>query len=1037
MPITPEQQRAVNPHHSIWVAASAGSGKTSVLTNRVLNLLLNDTAPEKILCLTFTKAAAAEMANRISDTLRNWAIADDAALSGALKMLTGQEPSEAFMQKARRLFVALLETPGGMKIMTIHSFCQSVLKRFPLEAGIAPHFEVIDENQANKLLAQALRKTLRDSAPADIALLSEYLSEEDLVALLQEMLAQRTALAALMEKYNGLDALVFHIKKHLNIEKYHTDSEIISDKFEGKDWEELKTRYLKKDETGVFKKYEGDAKAEQVFHVLEQLKSLKSVLLTQALLRLSYQMLAAYQAAKRTAAALDYDDLIETTQRLLERADMAQWVLFKLDGGLDHILVDEAQDTNPKQWAIIRMLAEEFFVGESARTACRTIFAVGDKKQSIFSFQGAEPREFERMRLFFTTKIKEAGQAFETVPLNLSFRSTKPILDLVNRVLKNPRARQGVLFDNEDEIHLSNRADEAGLVEIWPPEKAAESDKPESWSPPVERRHAQSALTRLAEKIALKIKQMIDSKEILESRGRPVTAGDFLILVQRRRGFVAELVRTLKELNIPVSGVDRLVLTDHIAIQDLLSAAKFALLPEDDLNLACLLKSPLFRVPEETLFALACKRPRTLWESVQEKEPARAEKLRQILALADTVPPFEFFSFLLGAFGGRKAFVARLGDEANDALDEFVNLVLAFEKTDVASLQGFVHRMMRQQAEIKRDMETAHNAVRIMTVHGSKGLQGNIVFLPDTHFVPVKKPKILWLEGELPLWIPEKNLRTAAVQEAYARVAQSMGEENKRLLYVALTRASDRLYICGYEGKRKAPADNWYELIANALSQQQPDKDGIIRLMAPQLKACKPQAAAVETSPEAALPAWALQAAPEEPAPTKPLRISHLTEAAAPELPLTPEQEKAMRRGTLLHQLLQYLPGLPQERWQQVIQTLRPPDTDVPESLLRLLQEPDFKMLFGADSLAEVPLVGLVDGQPVSGQIDRLVIRPDAVLIVDFKTNRHVPARAEEAPEMYRRQLNSYRLLIKQIFPDRVVRSYLLWTETMTLMEIK
>ena len=1034
--INREQRRASNPLSSVWVGASAGSGKTKVLTDRVLNLLLMTGRPDKLLCLTFTKAAAAEMSNRINQILKQWAICSDSGLRQSLIDLTGEEPESQTLTKARRLFAQVLETAGGLKMMTIHSFCQSVLKRFPLEAGVSPDFDIMDD-----LKAQSLINTILDSVlcspdfHADLKLLARYKTQDDLIKLMQDLFSHRGRLMALREQ-NSLQSILARIKKSLNLSKYDTATEVISEYFDPKDWDEISKTYLKKDGT-VQKRKAGEEVARIAQTVAQNLKNLTLVNGTQALLHLAYTVLEQYQAQKQNLGLLDYDDLIDRTKSLLTRNHAASWVLFKLDGGLDHILIDEAQDTNPDQWAVVRLLAEEFFAGEDHHDTIRTIFAVGDKKQSIYSFQGADPTEFERMRQFFENKVRASQNTFENVPFNLSFRSTQPILTVVNNLFKHPQARQGVLAPSESGKHTAYRMEDAGLVEVWPLEAHQKSDEPTPWKPPIERTRNKSALSRLAEKIADKIADSIGRREILPSQGRPIQAGDFLILVQRRNQFVTELVRLLKDRNIPVAGVDRLNLTQHIAIQDLMAAAKFALLPTDDLNLACLLKSPLIHLSEEDLFQAAYGRGnQSLWDRVQNLFPDRAERLKLMMSGADKVPPYEFFAHILGVMGGRKAFIARLGIEVEEALDEFLTLALDFGQNNIPSLQGFIDMLSRQDLEIKRDMESGQNAVRIMTVHGSKGLQGNIVFLPQTRFISRQHAAFIWLEGKWPLWVMGRDDRSQTVADLLKQSDQKDAEENKRLLYVAVTRAADRLYICGYENAKKPDPDNWYDLICQSLSDYPPDENGIIRIESPQKRPVTPKGLPSDI-PAHTLPDWAKQPAPTEPTLSKPLSPSRLAEPEPiTDSPLSDGQMLALRRGSFIHQLLQYLPTIPQESWPRAIAHLKPADIEIPDNLNALLTNPEFEPIFGPNSLSEVPIVGVWQGQAISGQIDRLVVWADEIWIVDFKTNRHVPQTATEIPTAYRTQLAAYRGLMSQVYPDRHIRTFLLWTENLTLTEL-
>lgn len=1037
-----EQRRASNPLSSVWVAASAGSGKTKVLTDRVLNLLLMNGRPERLLCLTFTKTAAAEMSNRINDVLKSWVTMSDEVLCQAIENLMGDYPEQETLDKARKLFALTLETPGGMKIMTIHSFCQSILKRFPLEAHVSPNFEVMDDTLSEDMLSKIMFDTFKNpNLMEDIAYLSALLDEKTLIKIFKEILSHRATLMGLVESAPNSDTLFLNIKKYFNIDKYQSEKDIISSVCDEQEWDELRKKYIYADsgkKRGIKDKFVDDPQAIAFYEAFQKHREFLVCEATQHLLRVAFYILKEYQSQKDSMALLDYDDLIIATKELLEDSEKTAWVLYKLDGGIDHILVDEAQDTNPDQWSIIRKLAEEFFAGEGRSDAIRTIFAVGDKKQSIYSFQGADPHEFERMRIFFDRRVKESQNDFVTVPLNYSFRSTKPVLDLVNSVLRNAVAKDGVLFKDEEAVHLAFRDSDAGLVEIWPLEQSQKSDEQEGWKPPIERQAVQSAETRLAQKIAHKIHDMIMKKEFLESAGRPVRPGDFLILVQRRRKFVSELVRALKEYNVPVAGVDRLILTNHIAVQDLMALAKFALLQEDDLNLACVLKSPLVGLSEDELFKVCYDRgSESVWNRLKSLFPDKALFLDSIMDQADKMPPFEFFSYILSAMGGRKRFEARLGNEVNEALDEFLNLALTYEQTHTSSLQGFLRFMSEKQIEIKRDLDQSSiDAVRIMTVHGSKGLQGNIVFLPDTRFVPKQRPSFIFTKNNLPLWVSSKTLKTEKTFELFDALDEARLQEYRRLLYVAITRPKDRLYICGWEGKKRPTEGNWYDLIVGSISKQ-PDEDGIIRFSSLQKWRVEKQEQKVQAQMGVDLPKWIFEHPGVEPTPPKPLTPSRpVQEEKAEETPLSIDQELAMRRGTFIHKLLQYLPTLPSSQWQRVAEKMRPQDIDMPNEIFDLLNNKSFAALFGPNSLAEVPVVGVLDAQVISGQIDRLVVTDKDVLIVDFKSNRRVPKTSDTVPEVYKTQLRTYKALLKKIFPAKIIKSYLLWTQDLSFMEI-
>ena len=1035
-----EQNQASNPFDSVWVSASAGTGKTKVLIDRVLRLLLQYGNPDKILCITFTKAAAAEMNNRLTEKLKTWAVMDEITLSQNLQELTQETPDSEQIKQAKTLFAQILQVPGGMKIMTIHSFCQSLLKQFPLEADVPPHFEILDDLKTNEILTDILNQTLAEkSLIAEIQLLSDYISITNLIPLFKNLLAERSRLTQLLYKYPGsIESIIFALKQYLHIEQYYTKEEIIKVCCPVSEWDEYKKTYLNKDGSVPARSKQPEV-AELVHSVYEKVQKFDLVQVTQAFLHIAYRILEKYEAYKQHQAFLDYNDLIAKTKALLTQSDMAAWVLFKLDGGLNHILVDEAQDTSPDQWAIIRMLAEEFFSGEGKSEVLRTLFVVGDKKQSIYSFQGADPFEFERMKQHFAERITQSQNTFADIPLNYSFRSTEPVLRLVNTVLQSQNAKDGVLFNQEKATHLVNRDKDGGLVEIWPLEEPKPQDAPPPWKPPIERIENDSAMQRLIDKIADKIAHMI-GKDILESQGRPVQPGDILILLQKRQPMMIPFVRALQKRHIPVAGVDRMELTDYIAVQDLMALTEFVLQPNNDLNLASLLKSPLIGLTEEQIYQVCINRPASVWQQVQRLFSEQANILKQIMNLADKSPPFEFYSTVLGAFQGRKNFIARLGLEVNEALDEFLNLTLKFEETEVPSLYGFLNWLRNQEIEIKRDLEgNMSNAVRIMTVHGSKGLQGNIVFLPDTRGIESNTSRggsIIWTENGVPVLVPNTAMHIPETKNLILQKQNLATQEKKRLLYVALTRAADRLYIAGYNPKKTPMQDNWYDLITQAVKITDFTKSPVLKWTSSQKNDPKIKLLPKKQFDFDSIPAWIDKEPPQEINNLIPIAPSRLTSEVSDDTNISPmdtDRQLALQRGTFIHQLLQLLPTIPTQKWDEVLRLMTPPQVDLPPNLLDIFQDTDFQELFGQNSLGEVPVIGNWNGTPISGQVDRLVIREKDVLIIDFKTNRYVP---DKVPTTYKMQLDAYKGLLKQIFPDKIIKSYLLWIQTMNMVEV-
>jgi ATP-dependent helicase/nuclease subunit A len=1116
------QRHATTPDQSAWVVANAGTGKTKVLTDRVTRLLLNEVKPERILCLTFTKAAAAEMRNRLAVQLGRWAMADDETLGKEITALIDAVPQAGQRSLARRLFARVLDAPGGIQILTIHAFCQALLKRFPLEAGVPPGFDVMDEAEAATLLRQAQDAQIEALAEPEapellrtaLSIVARRISVGEYAELMKRLLSERAWLLARIADEAGLKRLGRRLRKRLNCEQVPPLDEAAmreaaraliesGGKTDGPNGQKI-AAWLADDRDDLSAAYREvfftdrgqvrktlatkaaqkrlpglvdilQAEAER----LECARGQALVELTLALLRLGLDITRRFSAAKRRRGVLDYDDLIVATRRLLGSSESAAWVLYKLDGGIDHVLVDEAQDTNPDQWEVIHSLTEEFFVGESASDRDRTIFVVGDTKQSIFGFQRADPAKLAEMRDQFAERILLAKRGFAEVPLTVSFRSTPAVLDAVDWVFEQTDAASGVASPGDVIIHQHSRRQDPGRVELWP---LVTAEKVETDYAAVEapRGKLTPPHERLARLIALHAKSLI-GRERRARKGELLHPGHFMVLVRRRNEFVNALVRELKREQIEVAGVDRLNLGEELAIQDLLAMARFVLLPQDDLNLACLLKSPLIGLDEDKLFTLAWNRPGRLWQALRERarEPDFAEaheRLSRWLARADYSSPFEFFAQALGPEHGRKLLLERLGHEASDPIDELLSRALQYQRNEAASLQGFLRWFEAGGGEIKRDLDAnRRKEVRILTVHASKGLQAPIVYLPDTTRVPNDLERLL-AGDDMRLWLPRAGDANEAARAWRAEARRRSLEEQNRLLYVAMTRAEDRLYVGGWIGSKPQDQGCWYDRIKTGLAASVEGESMEPRLRAKprtfdftkdmdtgwagegfelvnEGRAVMPDQQALPLDPVARLEAWAHTPAPAEPDPPTPLAPSQPLpdEAArAPRAysPLASDNQR-WRRGQLLHELLRHLPALrAADRDAAARRFLAQPahglsDAEAAEwtaEALAVTESPDHRELFAEGSRAEVPLIGTVKTPrgtfTVSGQVDRLAVTQTDVLIVDYKTNRPPPDAAAGVALAYRRQLALYRALLGAIYPKHRVRAFLLWTAAPRLMEI-
>lgn len=1133
-----KQRRASDPKASSFVAANAGSGKTYVLVRRILRLLVEGVDPSRILALTYTTAAAANMANRVFLELSKWVRLDDEALAREVQSLDGNKPDAARLKLARQIFARAIETPGGLKIQTIHAFCERVLHLFPFEANVPAGFEVLDEDGARSLLELARNRIIRLDGISDDPDLADALRRviddtgeskfDDIIKIvlrhqyrIRSEMPDTSAIKLMMKRLAdilGVDAdetsVSFQTKIYQHriddrdckiIAEYLAQSDKPTDIKTGKalfasighaDNSEWRDFYCK-----IFLTKEGKAKADKtiatqfisdkrpdLFAILQKERerlaflndrqlSVTALERTHALMLVARAIIQSYENEKARMGVLDFGDLVERTRTLLKRAS-AQWVLYKLDKGIDHLLIDEAQDTSPEQWDVLEKLTDEFFSGEGARSLTRTVFAVGDPKQSIYSFQGADPKKFSEYRDRFERRITQLSEdgirqanTFYREDLTLSFRSVPDVLDAVDAIFSLPQHYEGLDRDPEPTRHQSVRMNAPGLVELWPVIRKDKIEISENWLKPVDRPDDSAPSVDLARRIAAHIARLVDpaSPELIEEKPgqfRPIVPGDILILVRKRSIFFETVIRALKDLGLPVAGADRLKLASHIAVMDLVALGEAILTPEDDLTLATVLKSPLIGLNDDDLVTLCYGRSGSLIASLSAvQKPAHLVAARdKFFSYRDAAyrsGPYGFYAFVLGPCGGRSRLRARLGAEAEDAIDEFLRLALDHDHHETASLQRFLAGFKSAEREVKRDMESGRNEIRVMTVHGAKGLEAPIVYLPDTCGAAKGKgidPVFDLEEDRLTLlWTRRKEDDSLVMSSLREEMTERVRREHRRLLYVALTRARDRLYIAGYSGDDKLPDDCWYTMIEAGLSSHlqaiKLESGEMIRRLQrvayPDISQSKVQQSDLGAVD---LPVWLFRPVDDERPPLPPLRPSNAIDAAdRSDRPVDLEFARlARRRGTLVHALLEVLPDLAEERREALATAwlkARAIDLDAAErtrilnDALALVRAPHLQDLFGASSRAEVPIAGLLhrSGKPprkISGQVDRLAVLSNEIIIADYKTAAHTPQSVSDIPESYIAQLAAYRALIPALYPDRTVRCMLIYTSGPTVFEI-
>ncbi len=1128
-PQTPHPQvLAADPEVSAFVKANAGSGKTSTLVDRVARLLLRRVDPQAILCVTYTKAAAAEMQQRLFDKLGSWAVMADADLTEELVKL-GEDPDALAggVSDARVLFAKALETPGGLKIQTLHAFCEALLRRFPLEAGVAPGFRVLDDVQAAEVSARA-RDSLagialeRPDHPVALAYahFAVELPLDGFESLLKTFETERQAVEAYTSRFSTMDAAAADVWSVCGFEATETVEAIEAAAVAACDWPTWRraaalligakgvTDQKLGAELAAVAEAEGGAFDHlwSLFHTDkgEVRKSITSKTLPDSIvealqreaerlnaaadrrraatvatdtvhaLHLASAYAALYEGEKTERAALDFPDLIDRARALLTDAAATAWVLFKLDGGIDHVLLDEAQDTAPEQWAILEALTGDFFTGAGLPRDLRlerTVFAVGDEKQSIYSFQGARPEQLDQQAQAYERRAREAGRDFLGVELLESWRSTPEVLGFVDAVFAAPEARTALApWSEAVVVHTATRDPGAGTVDLWPLEADARAETGDAWDP-VDADPPEGARKRLARKVAAEVKRLIREDAVIDKgskQPRAATAGDVLILVRKRDAVFEEVIRALKLNGVPVAGADKLTLSDHIVFQDILALIRWRLFPRDDLRLATLLRSPFCALDEDSLFDLAYGRQGSLWDELRARADERAEWRAALSFLgwvrSETATPFVWLGRLLSwrdeaGRSVRQRLLTRLGREAEDVLDELSAEALKAESRGIYDLERFAAALERSEIQVKRELEAPSGAnggqVRVMTVHGAKGLEAPIVILPEAAgSPPAARGPLLKTEAGSFLFAPRKADDCAASADARAYEERRQAEEGLRLLYVALTRARDRVIVAGrLPGNRKAvdPA-SWYARVEAAFDRPE-IAAGVRQVGGYRRYGVDPlPAPAAPTMPSGApLPPWTHVAPAPEPAAARYAAPSTLAEMERGPAPSPLAEGRGLgrfRRGELIHKLLEVLPDLAPaaradgaRRLLEKEQDLSPDQrAEMAAAALGVLEDARFAEVFGPGSTSEAAIAGgapeLPPGLKISGRMDRMVVTPERVLVVDFKTNRPAPDWVEDADRAYLVQMAVYVAVLRALYPDRRVEAALVWTDGPKLMPV-
>ena len=1076
------QLKASNPENSVWVSASAGTGKTKILTDRVLRLLISGVPPQKILCITFTNAAAGEMQHRIYNKLEAWTKVDDNQLMADLRLLTGLAPNKEELIYIRTIYHKLLDYQNTINIYTIHSFCQKILKTFPIEAGLSPGFQILDNLTSCGILNVLKQQIYIDPLHEKIAnFLSMNFHEMTINDIINEIIDNKLKFKNLFENHSivsenvsqfGMAAVSFEMSARLRMTNVNSEDTQIRDTLrqlieaygnpialpdnlftffltnDGDKRKQLITRKIYLNNLEFAAKL--DDIQELVYQFDQDIKTQKLLEYSNILLELAKTLITIYDEYKNQKNLLDYDDLIFYTKELLTKKATKDWVLYKLDGGIDHLLVDEAQDTSPEQWQIIESLIGEFYAGDSVKKH-RTIFVVGDEKQSIFSFQGADTNAFNIVKNHLKQRLIEANKNFEIINLELSYRSAPAILDVVYNVFQQIKNCTPTLFLSDNPFILPTRKTSKGRVELWDLISTPKNFEKLFWPLPEDYQQFVSPAQALAIKIAQFIKGQINSRVINLDTGLPLTAGDFMILVRKRDQLTNEVIKQLKNHGLAVAGVDRMTLSQNLSVIDLISAAKFVLAPNDDLNLAHLIKSPIIGGNEEDLYQLALMRQDlSIWQVLQNNVEINNiphyqmiyKKLKTLRDLYQYSHAGNFFHIIIDNLSLRKIFLQLNSIDDSEAINELLYLSYNYaDKIDI-SLQAFIYWFEASEIEVQRNVE-ALDKIRVMTIHGAKGLQAPVVILCDTTTIPANQSKFVWTDDDRVLYSMSMDQAPQILKELKQHIQNKDLQEYLRLLYVAMTRSADHLIICGCSMSEKLPEYCWYSLIANAMRGMcSADKDGAFVYGDQQQQATQ----ALEYKHSTVVPKanigemenfdWTLSF-------PKCLYKNNATVTVIQNRPAISLliSNNHFQYGRIFHKILE-----DSVKGRNIYNICTHPLIATLPELLRykilisignILSNNEFINIISWDEVkTEVNIGVLQDNQTKIGRIDLLSISSNKLIIVDYKSDAHPPAVQHFISTDYINQLNFYRSIMQEIYPHHNVICKILWLENGSFMTV-
>ena len=1048
------QIKASDPELSTWVSASAGTGKTKILTDRVLRLLLQGIPFNKILCLTFTNNAANEMQERIISHLEQWSHSTVQNLSISLANILGRKASKDEIITASSLFKSYLKTQDQINIYTVHSFCQKILKKFPLEAGISPNFKIVDEFKVKQIITDIKKQIF--NLP-DIEPITQFFIENfheltiddifnDIISIKTKILEKKLNLSEIntdlersgeeyLEELSTHDPNIYaDIITNNEIKSFirrFFDNKLLSTinlkpfflTLSGEKKKRIVAKKIASPDSDFYKELEN--LQEKIYQIDQDKKTNYLILYSKLLVILAEKFIYQFEIHKRKNAFLDYDDLIIHTQNLLTNSYAKEWVLYKLDGGVEHLLVDEAQDTSKNQWCIIEALVEEFYSGESNNHGNRTIFVVGDEKQSIFSFQGADISSFSYMNKFLNKKLTEGRKAFNNIDLNVSYRSTKEILTCVNDVFYKIAKNSPEDFSAKLQNMIAHRKEHNGLVELWPLclDKNDETSD-EFWSLPY-KNNLNSGKFILAERIANYVKEQIDSGKILPSTNKRISAADFMILFRTRDDFTDEVIKALRKAEIDITGLDRISLAEDLNIADIICILNFVLNTDNDLNLAALLKSPIIAMSEKELYTLAIganNNDISIWQylKVEAQYSLIKKRLEEFLDLYKNLPLSNFFLYITDVLNYRNVV-----NKNNEVIDEFLKLVKNYLSEYGNSLQNFIYWFQSNQITIKKDTD-AKNKLRIMTAHAAKGLQAPIVILCDTTKLPSSTERFIWgedgqlLSAKSSFYIPEfyKTLKAKEQKKAY--------QEYLRLLYVAMTRAEDHLIICGYQGKSNISDSCWYQLVKNSI-----EKIGSLDLNNNFIYGDANANVVVENFLQKIKDKEIIKDEIFKPVKTWELKESFYKCDVNIKDEISYNKSSLLEYGIIFHKILEDVVGnksLDNANNHPLIQTLNTNlQQKINSSLEKLIANNQFQELLKYNLKTEVSFGYKIKSEIKFGRVDLLIIQENQLIIIDYKSGNK--PNSDLVPSQYIDQLKLYKETFTEIYPDKNISCKIIWLE--------